>query len=213
MNINFDELMTQEIKSLKTKPSLLLHVCCAPCSSGVLDRLVKHFNVTALFYNPNISEQIEYNKRKEEFLKFNKSANYNIKILDTPHNAEHFITVSKGLENEPEGGKRCEECFKLRLTKTAQLAKKHKFDYFTTTLTVSPYKNSNLLNILGKKIGEKFGVKYLLSDFKKKNGYLNSIRNSEKFNLYRQDYCGCIYSKIEREKIKITQKFKINSKL
>ena len=202
MNINFDELMTQEIKNLKHKPSLLLHICCAPCSSGVLDRLIKHFNVTALFYNPNISEKEEYEKRKEEFLKFNKTAKYNISIIDCEHSPSDFLKISEGLEKEPEGGKRCEKCFELRLTKTAQIAKKYTFEYFTTTLSVSPYKNSTLLNNLGKNIGEKFGVKYLISDFKKKNGYLNSIINSEKYSLYRQDYCGCIYSKLERETYK-----------
>lgn len=202
MKINFDEIMQQEIKGLKNKPSLLLHVCCAPCSSGVIDKLIKHFNLTVLFYNPNISEESEYNKRKEEFLRFNKQANYNLPIVDCKHLSSEFVSAVKGLENEPEGGARCTECFKLRLTKTAEYAKKHSFDYFTTTLSVSPYKNAELLNNLGKQIGEKYNVKYLLSDFKKRNGYLNSIINSEKFSLYRQDYCGCIYSKLEREKYK-----------
>lgn len=202
MKINFDEIMCQELKTLKTKPTLLLHVCCAPCSSGVIDRIVKHFKITVLFYNPNISEKEEYLKRKEEFIKFNKAAKYNLNIIDCEHLSNDFLRATKGLENEPEGGLRCTECFKLRLNKTAQIAKKLHFDYFTTTLTVSPYKNSDLLNELGQEIGEKYGVKYLLSDFKKKNGYLNSILNSEKFGLYRQDYCGCIYSKLEREKYK-----------
>ena len=206
MKINFDEIMQQEIKALKSKPKLLLHVCCAPCSSGVIDKLYKNFEVSVLFYNPNISESEEYLKRKEEFLRYNKDSKYNLKIIDCEHCDADFLKIAKGLENEPEGGKRCTECFRLRLTKTAQIAKKYGFDYFTTTLSVSPYKNAELLNELGKEIGEKFAVKYLLSDFKKRNGYLNSIINSEKYNLYRQDYCGCIYSKLEREKYKNNSK-------
>lgn len=215
---NYQKLLLKkidEIKSNNEKPSLLLHVCCAPCSSACLDILKDWFDVTLLFYNPNIQPKEEYLKRQEELKQFVVEINEEntdkiksgllkeIKILDVEYDPDEFFQVAKGLENEKEGGKRCKKCFELRLAKTADMCKKCGFDYFTTTLTLSPYKDSQLLNEIGKMMQERFNKQYLFSDFKKNEGYKKSIEYSKKYNLYRQDYCGCVFSKIEREKQKI----------
>lgn len=182
-------------------PSLLLHSCCAPCSSYVLEYLSQYFSITVFYYNPNISPKEEYLHRlKEEKrliseMKFKNS----VSVLDCDYNADEFFTASKGYEKEPEGGKRCEKCFDLRLDFTAKTAKEKSFDYFATTLTISPLKNAPLINGVGEKLGEKYNVKYLCSDFKKKEGYKRSIALSKEYNLYRQNYCGCIFSKAESE--------------
>ena len=190
-------MVIEQIKKGKTKPSLLLHVCCAPCSSYVIEYLSEYFNITIYYYNPNISPIQEYNFRLEELsrlLKEMKEAE-NIEVLPCEYDPETFYEIAKGLEKEKEGGERCFKCYRLRLEKTAEAAKEKSFDYFTTTLSISPYKNAEKLNEIGKELSEKYNVPYLFSDFKKKNGYKRSIELSKEYDLYRQDYCGCIYSK------------------
>ena len=196
-----DKLIEQNLKDGIT-PSLLLHSCCAPCSSYVLEYLSQFFNITVLYYNPNISPKDEYLYRLQEEKRLISEMNFKnpVKILDCDYNADEFFAVAKGLEKEPEGGKRCKKCFDLRLDFTAKTAKENKFDYFATTLTISPLKNANLINQIGESLAEKYNVKYLSSDFKKKEGYKRSITLSKEYNLYRQNYCGCIYSKVESNK-------------
>ena len=196
-----DKLIEQNLKDGIT-PSLLLHSCCAPCSSYVLEYLSQFFNITVLYYNPNISPKDEYLYRLQEEKRLISEMKFKnpVKILDCDYNADEFFTVAKGLEKEPEGGKRCEKCFDLRLDFTAKTAKENKFDYFATTLTISPLKNAKLINQIGESLAEKYNVKYLSSDFKKKEGYNRSITLSKEYNLYRQNYCGCIYSKVESDK-------------
>lgn len=198
MKTNYQTKMEAEIASLpqNARPSLLLQCCCAPCSSAVLERLVKHFDVTVYFYNPNIHPQAEYEKRLSQFPKLLSADLYQtVKTLDAPYNPSDFFEAVRGLENEPEGGARCTECFGLRLEQTAKTAKERGFDYFTTTLTVSPHKNAALLNEIGMRLSIEYGVRFLPSDFKKKEGYKRSIELSKAFDLYRQTDCGCIFSK------------------
>lgn len=184
----------------KEKPSLLLHSCCAPCSSSVLEILVKHFEVTVLYYNPNIFPESEYYKRCKEQERFCTEfiPDQSIRFVSADWDSEDFAKIAKGFENEPEGNARCNRCFLLRLEKTAQYAKKHGFDCFTTTLSVSPLKDAKKLNEIGKALGEKYSVSYLESDFKKQNGYKRSCELSKQYDMYRQDFCGCIYSLAER---------------
>lgn len=188
--------MLEIIKNTDKGTSLLLHSCCAPCSSACLEILHSHFSVTVFYYNPNIDDEEEYEKRKNEQVRFLKETGF-ADILDCEHEKEKFEKISCGLENEPERGKRCYLCYALRLEKTAKIASEKGFDYFTTTLSLSPYKNSSWINEIGRKLEEKYGVKFLPSDFKKQAGYLRSIELSEKYKLYRQDFCGCKYSKEE----------------
>lgn len=204
--MNYDKLMEEQISTSNEGSSLLLHACCAPCSSAVLERLSNFFKITIIYYNPNITEEKEYLKRLEELKNFIKKikTKYPINIIDTRYDPKEFFTIAKGLEKEKERGKRCYECYKLRLEETAKVAKKQGFDFFTTTLTLSPYKNTTWLNEIGDELSKKYQASYLYSDFKKKNGYKRSIELSKEYNLYRQDYCGCIYSKLEREEIKNT---------
>lgn len=177
--------------------TLLLHSCCAPCSSYVLEYLSDYFKITILYYNPNISPYSEYLKRKEEQIRLINTikTKYPVDIIDVDYENDIWEEQIKGLENEPERGMRCTICYKMRLEKTILKAKELNYDFFGTTLTVSPYKNSDVLNNIGKELMEKYNVNYLFSDFKKKNGYKRSIELSSKYNLYRQNYCGCIYSK------------------
>lgn len=201
---NYDKWMQEIIEKnqeLEIVPTLLLHTCCAPCSSAVIERLSKYFRITVFYYNPNIEPLEEYLKRKEEQKRFLSEVTtpYPINFLDCDYEHEEFIQLSKGLENEKEGGPRCLKCYRLRLLKTALKAQELHFDYFGTSLTVSPYKNAQVLNQIGEELQKKFNVKYLYSDFKKRNGYKRSIELSKKYGLYRQDYCGCIYSKKERD--------------
>lgn len=195
--INYQLELEKELKKIEgTKPRLLLHVCCAPCSSYVLTYLCDYFDITILYYNPNISPYEEYEKRLNEAKRLIKELNKeNIHIMECAYENEEFESIAKGLEDAPEGGIRCRKCYKLRIEKAAKYAKENNFDYFTTTLTISPLKNSQVLNQIGKELEEKYNVKYLYSDFKKKEGYKTSIILSKKYNLYRQNYCGCIYSK------------------
>lgn len=194
MKINYNQIMEETITNLKGKPKLLLHACCGVCSSSVLERLYPFFDITVLYYNPNIYPEEEYLKRFNTLKEITLKMKIKVKLLEIGYESKEFKNISKGLENEKEGGKRCTKCFYLRLEKTAKLAQKHNFDYFTTTLSVSPYKNSQKLNKIGKILSEKYNVEYLYSDFKKKEGYKRSNELAKKYNLYRQHYCGCKYS-------------------
>lgn len=197
MKINYNDKMFEIINNLDFVPTLLIHSCCAPCSSHVLSVLSDYFKITVLYYNPNIEPTDEYEKRKSEQIRFIQEfkGKHPIELMDIDYDNETFRNVVKGLENELEGGKRCEKCFQLRLTKTAELASKYNYDFFGTTLTVSPYKNHLLINKIGEELSGYYNIKFLYSDFKKQNGYKNSIELSKKYNLYRQHYCGCLFSK------------------
>lgn len=200
MNENYYLLFEKQIEKIKEKkyiPSLLLHSCCAPCSSQVITSLTNYFDITILYYNPNIYPEEEYLKRKKEQIKLiNEINNINkLEIIDCDYDNDIYEQEIKGLENEQEGGSRCYKCFNLRLNKTAQIAKENNYDFFSTTLTISPYKNSKLINIIGKDLEKKYNITWLYSDHKKRDGYKKSIELSKKYNLYRQNYCGCIYSK------------------
>ena len=179
-------------------PRLLLHVCCAPCSSYCLEYLSEYFDITVYYYNPNISKKEEYLKRltEEERYISVKEFKYPVKLTESKYDPQEFFDAVRGLEKEPEGGLRCRECFKLRLEASAKKAKELGFEWFTTTLTISPLKNAALLNEIGAEMGEKYGVKWLPSDFKKKEGYKRSIELSREYGLYRQDYCGCVFSRV-----------------
>ena len=206
MNINYHKLFLEEISKLNNTPKILLHSCCAPCSSYVITFLSNYFDITILYYNPNIAPQEEYEKRKNEQIKLIKTLNTKNKLdfLDCDYENNIYNEVIKGYENIPEGGSRCHICFNLRLEKTAKLAKLNNYDYFCSTLTVSPHKNSKVINEIGEKISNKYDIKWLYSDFKKNEGFKQSIELSKKYDLYRQDYCGCIYSKKDKEKQEIT---------
>lgn len=205
--MNYDKLMEEQMSSTKEGSTLLLHACCAPCSSACLERLSNFFKITIIYYNPNITEEKEYLKRLEELKNFIQKikVKYPISIIDTRYDPKEFFEISKGLEKEKERGKRCYKCYELRLEETAKVAKENNFDFFTTTLTLSPYKKTDWLNEIGENLSNKYQTSYLYSDFKKKNGYKRSIELSKEYNLYRQDYCGCIYSKLEREEEKNKQ--------
>lgn len=200
MNESYHKLCLKELGSITTPKRLLLHSCCAPCSSHVISYLTNYFDITILYYNPNISPKEEYEKRKEEQIRLIKEIDKknNIDIIDCDYDNDIYESSIKGYESCPERGNRCNICFDLRLDKTASLAKKNNYDYFCTTLTVSPYKNANLINVIGKQKEDKYGIKWLYSDFKKENGYKHSIELSKKYGLYRQDYCGCKYSVREK---------------
>ena len=196
--VNYQKILDKFIKDLNYEvPKLLVHSCCAPCSSYVLEYLNKYFNITVLYYNPNIYpfEEYEYRKNEQKRLISEMKFENPVSFIDCDYDNNSFNKAVKGLEIEPEGGKRCEKCFELRLNKTAEVAKENGFDYFVTTLSISPLKNAETLNRIGKEAGEKYGVKYLLSDFKKNNGYKRSIELSREYSLYRQNFCGCVYSK------------------
>ncbi len=198
--VNYDKLMQEELRGARDK-RLLLHSCCAPCSSHCLSELSPQIGVTVLYYNPNLDCAEEYEKRKREQLRFLRETGL-ADFLDCDYAPEDYLFSVRGLEEEKEGGARCAVCFRLRLERTAREAKARGFDYFATTLTVSPLKNAKLINTIGFAVAEEVGVKYLPSDFKKRGGYLHSVRLSEKYGLYRQDYCGCAFSKAERERQK-----------
>lgn len=184
-------------------PRLLLHSCCAPCSSYVLEYLSRYFEITVYFYNPNIDQPEEYKRRVKEQQRLIASMDFIHPVtLETgAYEPEEFHRIVRGLEKEPEGGTRCFKCYELRLQEAAKVAQAGRFDYFTTTLSISPLKNAEKLNEIGEKLAKEYRVPYLPSDFKKKNGYKRSVELSEKYNLYRQDYCGCIYSQKERQKL------------
>lgn len=195
--INYDAEMCKIMQRVAgEKPRLLLHACCAPCSSACLERLKEGFDITVLFYNPNIEDE-EYEKRKAELIRLINETGW-ASLIDCDHEVSEFYSAVKGLEYCKESGERCAKCFELRLDKTAQVAKQNGFDYFTTTLTVSPLKNAKVINGLGYELAEKYGVSWLPTDFKKRNGYLRSIELSEKYALYRQNFCGCVFSQSNR---------------
>jgi predicted adenine nucleotide alpha hydrolase (AANH) superfamily ATPase len=186
-------------------PKLLLHSCCAPCSSYVLEYLTEHFEICDFFYNPNISPAEEYQKRVDELRRLVEEMpkSHSIKVLEGAYEPERFFEMAKGMEDLPEGGERCFACYELRLREAAKAAAEAGCDFFTTTLTISPLKNAAKLNEIGEKMGEIYGVPYLVSDFKKKNGFKRSTELSREYGLYRQNYCGCVFSKreaMEREK-------------
>lgn len=197
MKENYSELCERELNNLTNKKRILLHSCCAPCSSYVITYLTNYFDITILYYNPNIYPYEEYIKRKKEQIKLiNEIETINkLDFIDCDYDNELFNKLIKGLENEPERGNRCSICYKMRIEKTAKIGKENNYDYFCTTLSVSPYKNAELINKIGKELEERYNIKWLYSDFKKKDGYKKSIELSKKYNLYRQSYCGCIYSK------------------
>lgn len=185
-------------------PTLLLHVCCAPCSSAVLEYLSHYFSISILYYNPNISPEAEYEKRKAELERLTASMPMErpVTLLPCGYDGEAFREAAAGFEDCPEGGERCMRCFRLRLRRAAEEAARRGFDYFTTTLSISPLKNADALNRIGEEVGRELGVKHLPSDFKKKDGYKRSLELSREYSLYRQDYCGCVYSKAERQRQK-----------
>lgn len=183
-----------ETENSGLRPRILLHTCCAPCFSGSIDCLTDWADVTALFYNPNINSEEEYNRRAFELKRFVKEAYPEVSVIIRTYDPSSFYRTVRGLENVPEGGVRCDKCFALRLRETALYAKENGFDYFTTTLTLSPLKNLERINRIGEVIGNDVGVRHLPSDFKKKDGVKRSLEQSERYSLYRQDYCGCVYS-------------------
>ena len=184
------------------KPSLLLHSCCAPCSSYVLEYLAPYFQICDFYYNPNISPKREYEDRKEELVRLIAEMGLSMEVtfLEGTYQPEDFFAMAKGLEDLPEGGERCFKCYEMRLRESAKIAKEQGADYFATTLTISPLKNAGKLNEIGEKLAAEYGVKYLPSDFKKKNGYKRSVELSAQHELYRQNYCGCVFSKMQSEK-------------
>lgn len=177
------------------RKSLLLHICCAPCASYCLELLTKYFDVTLLYYNPNISDLDEYELRKTEVLRLVDYYGGKVKFLDTGWQNEDFVAISKGYEDSKEGGPRCARCYDLRLGYTARKCKELGYDYFASTLSISPHKNSNLLNQIGQVCAERYGASYLPNDFKKNDGYKRSCLLSQQFGFYRQNFCGCVYSK------------------
>ena len=204
MNRNYQLELEKIIKKNQEKgivPSLFLHSCCAPCSSYCLEYLTEYFAITIFYYNPNISPAEEYEKRVEEQKRLINALNEKVKnkitFVEGEYKPEDFYAMAKGMEELPEGGERCFKCYEMRLREAAVLAKERGFDYFTTTLTISPLKNAKKLNEIGEKLGMEYGIAHLPSDFKKKNGYKRSVELSKEYGLYRQDYCGCVFSKKE----------------
>ena len=195
--MNYQLVLDDVIKNLNGVPKLLLHACCAPCSSYCIEYLSNYFEITIYYYNPNIDTEDEYNYRFSELDRFIKEfkTKYPVHLVNAGYLHDDFINIATGLENEPERGKRCLKCYKLRLEKSYQYAKDNNYDYITTTLTLSPHKNSKVINEIGSELEKVYHVPYLYSDFKKREGYKRSIVLSREYNLYRQDYCGCQYSK------------------
>ena len=191
------EKIIQKIENESRVPRLLLHSCCAPCSSYVLEYLSRYFDITVFYYNPNISPEEEYVKRTEELRRLidELPSLHPIRLETGPYEPQRFYEMARGLEKEPEGGRRCFGCYRLRLEEAAKLAKEGGYDYFTTTLTISPLKNAQKLNEIGEELGQIYQVNHLPSDFKKKNGYKRSVELSARYHLYRQNSCGCVYSK------------------
>lgn len=204
MKRNYSKELENIIKeNTDRNPSLLIHSCCAPCSSYVLEYLSQYFDITLLYYNPNISPKSEFDYRVSELKRLvsEMSLDKGINIVIPEYNDREFYDEVRGMEDIPEGGERCFKCYEIRLRKALEYARENSFEYFTTTLSISPYKNAEKLNEIGERLaGEYGGIKWLPSDFKKRNGYKRSIELSKVYNLYRQDYCGCVYSKAERDK-------------
>ena len=196
--INYQKETDSVIESLNgTVPTLLLHSCCAPCSSYTLEYLSRYFSITVFYFNPNISPKAEFDKRFAEQKRLIETlpSENKISLICGDYNYDEFLKVARGYESVPEGGERCFRCYRMRLEKTAELAKQNGFDYFCTTLSISPLKNSQKINEIGFNVAEKYGVKWLPSDFKKREGYKRSIELSREYDLYRQNFCGCVFSK------------------
>lgn len=196
--INYQKETDSVIESLNgTVPTLLLHSCCAPCSSYTLEYLSRYFSITVFYFNPNISPKAEFDKRFAEQKRLIEAlpAENKISLICGDYNYDEFLNIARGYESVPEGGERCFRCYRMRLEKTAELAKQNGFDYFCTTLSISPLKNSQKINEIGFDVAEKYGVKWLPSDFKKREGYKRSIELSKEYDLYRQNFCGCVFSK------------------
>ncbi|WP_457944003.1 epoxyqueuosine reductase QueH [Caproiciproducens sp. LBM24188] len=201
--INYQKELDRLIAGLGDRtPTLFLHACCAPCSSYVLEYLSQYFDITLFYYNPNIFPEAEYRKRVEEVRRLLSElpVKHPVRLQEGKYDPESFFALAKGHEAEPEGGERCALCYELRLREAAVLAKAGGYDYFTTTLSISPYKNAQKLNEIGARLEREYGVLYLPSDFKKRDGYRRSIALSKEYHLYRQDYCGCVFSKAERDR-------------
>lgn len=196
--INYQKETDSVIESLNgTVPTLLLHSCCAPCSSYTLEYLSRYFSITVFYFNPNISPKAEFDKRFAEQKRLIETlpSENKISLICGDYNYDEFLNIARGYESVPEGGERCFRCYRMRLEKTAELAKRNGFDYFCTTLSISPLKNSQKINEIGFDVAEKYGVKWLPSDFKKREGYKRSIELSREYDLYRQNFCGCVFSK------------------
>ena len=205
--VNYQIEMERELRAIYergARPLLALHSCCAPCSSAVLERLNEHFRIALYYYNPNISPEAEFRHRVEEQKRLVRQMPLagDLTVAEGPYEPERFYELVRGHEDDPEGGARCGICFEMRLRSTAEFARRIGADYFTTTLSISPLKDAQRLNAIGSALSEEFGVKYLYSDFKKKDGYRRSCALSEEYGLYRQDFCGCAFSRMEREKRK-----------
>ena len=205
--MNYQIMLDKEIEMLRSEgvtPSLLMHSCCAPCSSYVMEYLSSCFNMTMYFYNPNISPETEYSFRADELERLIGTLPHanEIKLVRAEYEPEKFFETARGLEALPEGGERCFRCYELRLRRAARYASENGYDYFCTTLSISPHKNAERLNEIGRALSEEYGVRYLFSDFKKRNGYKRSCELSAKYSLYRQDYCGCTFSREEAKKRK-----------
>ena len=195
--MNYQLVLDETLKNLNGVPKLLLHACCAPCSSYCIEYLSNYFEITIYYYNPNIDTEEEYKYRFSELERFIKEfkTKYPVHLINAGYNKQDFMNIARGLENEPERGARCLKCYRLRLEKSYQFAQDNNYDYITTTLTLSPHKNSKVINEIGGELEKEYNVPYLYSDFKKRDGYKRSIILSAEYNLYRQDYCGCLYSK------------------
>lgn len=216
MNQNYQKLLEQTIEQIVGSggvPTLFLHSCCAPCSSYVLEYLSEYFSITVFYYNPNIYPDEEYFKRVKEQKEFIRRfpAKYPISFEEGAYDKESFYQMARGLEEAPEGGERCFRCYELRLREAARHAKERQMEYFTTTLSISPMKNAAKLNEIGLRLEQEYGVKYLLSDFKKKNGYKRSVELSGEYGMYRQDYCGCVFSMRERERQKAEKQRQVDA--
>ena len=207
--INYQKLLDKitdrigmECAEGNNRPSLFLHACCAPCSSYVLEYLSRYFSITVFYYNPNIYPPEEYHMRAKEQERFIAEfpTKYPVSFVEGAYDTQRFYDMAKGMEEIPEGGERCFACYRLRLSEAASYAKAHGFDFFTTTLSISPLKNAEKLNQIGAELADTFGVRYLFSDFKKKEGYKKSTEISKEYHMYRQYYCGCVYSKRDRDR-------------
>ncbi len=189
MKKDYNKLMHEQISSFGNKPKLLLHCCCAPCSSAVIERIKDFFDITFYYYNPNIYPQQEYEQRMKEFLKLG------VNVVTEEYNHNEFLNIVKGHEEDEEGGNRCKICIAQRMDKSFEYAKNNNFDYVTTTLSISPHKDALFINTTGENLANKYDIKYLYADFKKENGYLRSIQICKEKGIYRQDYCGCEFAK------------------
>ncbi len=202
--LNYQKKLEEQLSEIcsQSRKSLLLHACCAPCSSYVIEYLSEFFDITLLYFNPNISPEEEYRKRFAELERLigEMPLKSSVRLMAGRYDTREFFDVVKGLEELPEGGERCFKCYRLRLEEAARTGRERGFDFFGTTLSISPHKNAEKLNLIGEELGERYGIRYLYGDFKKRNGYKRSIELSEIYGLYRQNYCGCVFSRMEAEK-------------